>query len=320
MAIVHFEIMRFWALPYDVDNPGGNTQLGVPYRTEPTLDGFSDLAMARNTVEDVYAKVIADIKEAKTLLADANIKKSTSRASEMACAAYLARIYFQKGDYINAADKAEEVKSGYDSLKTVALSEVFQISGDQASGESIFQLVNIETDQSNGIIYSYSPSDGSSPLFTGIDSLKNLYSSLDSRRTKYISVNPFANIILIKKYKPANPEYNVSVIRLAEMYLIKAESNIFSGNVTPDTYDCYTEVKERAYGSNWAAETIVQSPLLDSVRMDHRREMIFEGDRYHNLKRMKQSERDGIAWNDPSLIFKIPQEEMSGNPLMVQNP
>jgi len=319
-AVVHFEMLRLWALPYDVDNPGGNTQLGLPYRTEPTLNGFADLAMARNTVEDVYNRVISDLQEAEQLLAAANIKKSTSRASEMACAAYLARIYFQKGDYINAAGKAGEVIN--DSLYSLNtdLSEVFQTSGDQASSESIFQLVNIETDQSNGITYSYSPSDGSSPLFTGIDSLKKLYCSLDGRRTKYLSINLFANIILAKKYKPVNPEYNVSVIRLAEMYLIKAESDILSGNITQNTYNCYTAVKERAYGSNWVDETIVQSALLDSVCMEHRREMIFEGDRYHNLKRMKQPERDGIAWNDPSLIFKIPQEEMSGNPLMVQNP
>lgn len=319
-AVVHFELLRFWSLPYDVDNPGGNIQLGLPYRTQPTLDGFANLAMARNTVEEVYSYVINDLRQAETFLAAANVNESVSRASEMACAAYLARIYFQKGDYTNATDKANKViSSGLYSLNTDLL-EVFQTSGDVASTESIFQLVNIETDQSNGITYSYNPSDGSNPLFTGIDSLKTLYCSLDGRRTNYISINPFADIVFVKKYKPANPEYNVSVIRLAEMYLIKAESDILASDITQDTYDSYTAVKKRAYGSNWVDETIIQSDLLDSVRMEHRREMIFEGDRYHNLKRMKQPERDNVPWNDPSLLFKIPQEEMSGNPLMVQNP
>jgi len=60
--------------------------------------------------------------------------------------------------------------------------------------------------------------------------------------------------------------------------------------------------------------------MLDSVRLERRRELIAEGDRYHNIKRMKMNERDNVPWNDPSLLFKIPQEEMSGNPLMVQNP
>ena len=319
-AVVHFELLRFWALPYDVDNPGSNSQLGIPYRTQPTLDGFANLAMARNTVEEVYNNVISDLKEAEQLLSAANVKKSSSRASEMAVAAYFARIYFQKGDYVNAADKANKVlTSGLYSLNTDLL-QVFKTPGNQASSESIFQLVNIVTDQSNGITYSYNPSDDTEPLFTGIDSLKNLYDSLDGRRTKYISINPFADFIFVKKYTPAYPEYNVSVIRLAEMYLVKAESEILSGNISQNTYDCYTAVKKRAYGSNWVDETIIQNALLDSVRLERRREMIFEGDRYHNLKRMKQFERDNVPWNDPSLLFKIPQEEMSGNSLMVQNP
>jgi len=319
-AVAHFELLRFWALPYNVDNTGSNSQLGIPYRTQPTLDGFANLAMARNTVEEVYNYVINDLKEAEQLLEAANIKKSSSRASEMAAAAYLARIYFQKGDYVNAAEKANKVlTSGLYSLNSDLL-QVFKTSGNLASSESIFQLVNTATDQSNGITYSYNPSDGTEPLFTGIDSLKKIYSLLDGRRTKYISINPFADIIFVKKYTPANPEYNVSVIRLAEMELIKAESDILSGNITQNTYDCYTAVKKRAYGSNWVDETITQNALLDSVWIERRRELIFEGDRYHNLKRMKQSERDNVLWNAPSLLFKIPQEEMSGNPLMVQNP
>ncbi|NTW33050.1 MAG: RagB/SusD family nutrient uptake outer membrane protein, partial [Bacteroidetes bacterium] len=132
-AIVHFEIMRFWSLPYDVDNQGSNTQLGVPYRTQPTFSGFEDLSMARNTVEEVYTNVINDLKQSQTLLAAANIKKSTARASEMAAAAYLARVYFSKGDYVNASDYAATIiNSGLYSLNT-DLQSVFQTSGNDAS-------------------------------------------------------------------------------------------------------------------------------------------------------------------------------------------
>jgi len=324
-AIAHFEILRFWALPYDVDNPGGNTQPGIPYRTKPTLSGFDDLAMARNTVEEVYSNVINDLTQAKTLLAVANIKKSSSRASEMAATSYLARVCLSKGDYTSAATYANEIitTGGYALNSNADICKVFQTSGDVATSESIFQLVNITTDQSNAITYSYNPSDGSAPLFSGADTLKKLYSTLDSRRTKYVSINPFNGYISFKKYiNPfsSNPAYNVSILRLAEMYLIKAESDILSGNVSQNTYDCYAAVKQRAYGSNWVPETIDPNNLIDSVRLERRREMIAEGDRYHNIKRMKMNERDNIPWNHPSLLFKIPQEEISGNPLMVQNP
>jgi hypothetical protein len=53
---------------YDVDNPGGNTQLGIPYRESPTLAGPEGLEIARNTVEEVYTKVLADFDVAITLI------------------------------------------------------------------------------------------------------------------------------------------------------------------------------------------------------------------------------------------------------------
>ncbi|HQI70116.1 MAG TPA: RagB/SusD family nutrient uptake outer membrane protein [Bacteroidales bacterium] len=324
-AIVHYEIMRFWALPYDVNNPGGNSQPGVPYRSQPTLSGFDDLSMARHSVEDVYSFVINDLAQAKQLLSAAGINKSSSRASKMAATAYLARVYFSKGDYNNASLCAGEVIStgGYSLNANADIQKVFQTSGDVATNESIFQLVNITTDQSNAITYNYKPSDGSQALFSGADTLKKIYSPLDIRRVKYISVNTFSGYISITKYAnppSSNPAYNVSVLRLAEMYLIRAESDLLTGNPSGTPYEDYKAVKSRAFGTNWVEETIDPAAMLDSVRMERRREMIAEGDRYHNLKRMKMNERNNVPWNDPSLLFKIPQEEMSGNPLMVQNP
>ena len=324
-AIIHYEIMRFWALPYDVNNPGGNSQPGVPYRSQPTLSGFDDLSMARHSVEDVYSFVINDLNQAKQLLSAAGINKSSSRASKMAATAYLARVYFSKGDYNNASLCAGEVIStgGYSLNANADIQKVFQTSGDVATNESIFQLVNITTDQSNAITYNYKPSDGSQALFSGADTLKKMFSTLDIRRVKYISVNTFSGYISITKYAnppSSNPAYNVSVLRLAEMYLIRAESDLLTGNPSGTPYEDYKMVKSRAFGPNWVEETIDPAAMLDSVRMERRREMIAEGDRYHNLKRMKMNERDNVPWNDPSLLFKIPQEEMSGNPLMVQNP
>ncbi|MBP7497217.1 MAG: RagB/SusD family nutrient uptake outer membrane protein [Bacteroidales bacterium] len=337
-ATVHFELCRFWALPYDIDKQGQNTQPGIPYRTEPTLSGFANLAMARNSVEDVYKRVINDLTAAETLLDSAKIITSTSRISAMACAAYLARVYFQKGDYIKASEAANRVITNknaayklndadnvsFSHLKQDGdyLKAIFQTPGDVATKESIFQLVNIESDQSNAITYNYATTDGTKPLFQPDTSFKYLFDSKDKRRTKYISINKFANTIDVKKYRSTNPSDNVCILRLAEMHLIRAEANISPGGNSnlDEAYESYNLLKERAYGKNYVPQTILASNLLDSVRVQRRREMCFEGDRYHNLKRMKQALRNGVSWNDPSLIFKIPQEEMSGNSLMTQNP
>lgn len=324
-AAVHFELLRFWALPYDVNAQGGNIQPGIPYRTRPTLSGFENLAMARNTVEEVYSKVIADLTSSYDLLLTANQKKSSSRASAYAAAGYLARVYFCKGDYSNADSWANTVitNGGY-ALNSDA-SAAFKSSGENATSESIFQLVNLSTDQSNAIVSNYFSTDNTKPLFGGADAIRFLYFKgtpipyqyHDQRGMKYITV--YTAEISASKYRNANPAYNVTLLRLAEMYLIKAESSAILGD-TAAAYNAYKTVKKRAFGSYWAEETISSAALLDSIRLDHKREMIFEGDRYHNLKRLKQDLRAGVPWNDPASLFKIPQEEMSGNPLMIQNP
>jgi hypothetical protein len=105
------------------------------------------------------------------------------------------------------------------------------------------------------------------------------------------------------------------------MYLIVAESNLSpggNGDVARAT-DLYSELYELRRGS---APTIPadQAELLQNIRLERRLELMFEGDRLHNLKRMKEPLRNGIPYNDPSVLFKIPQEEMSGNSLMQQNP
>jgi hypothetical protein len=105
------------------------------------------------------------------------------------------------------------------------------------------------------------------------------------------------------------------------MYLIVAESNLSAGgngDVARAT-DLYSELYELRRG---VAPTIPsdQAQLLQDIRLERRLELMFEGDRLHNLKRMKAPLRNGIPYNDPSVLFKIPQEEMSGNSLMQQNP
>ncbi|MDD2635904.1 MAG: RagB/SusD family nutrient uptake outer membrane protein [Bacteroidales bacterium] len=118
--------------------------------------------------------------------------------------------------------------------------------------------------------------------------------------------------------QPLNRVY----IRLAEMHLIRAESNLIDGGARNSTYafDSYNALRDRAFGENYSPETVTLGNLLDSVQMERRRELCFEGDRYHNLKRLQKPLRNGVDWNEDAPIFKIPADEMSGNNLMVQNP
>ena len=325
-ALCHYELCRFWALPYDVDNQGGNTQPGVPYRMEPTLSFEQDLAIARSSVEEVYTNALDDLSEAETLFEQSGMRRSTHRASEMAAAAIKVRVLFSKGDYVGASEAADKVISSnlYSLYPTntddEALLAPFQSQGYAIADESIFQLAFTTFD--NGLNENYSQLDNLPVFQYCAEDLILGYAPGDLRKTKWYLQNPVNLKGRIIKYdRSQDVFYNVPVVRLAEMHLIRAEANVSSGGNgnTADALESYNAIRERAFDVNFIPETGT-TQLLEKIQLERRWEMCFENDRYHNLKRMKQPVRDGIPYNDASLLFKIPQEEIAGNPSIEQNP
>ncbi len=316
-GIVHFQLCRFWAAGYNPDAQGGNSQSGIVIRTEPTLSP-ENLSKGRSTVEEVYAQVIADLQQAETLLGSAGVQTKVDRASELAAAAYLARVYFFKGDYINASSKARQVVvSGKYSLNDSVV-DICKTSGNSATAESIFQLVNISTDQSNSLPNNFQRTKN--PLMLADTSVVNKYDAADRRRANLLYKNPYTGLYYTKKYDQSGAAApNITLIRLAEMHLILAESDLLSNLNPAEALVSYNAITERAMQNNFVPETTATG-LLPKVQLQRLLELFCEGDRYDNLRRLKSNVRFGTAYNAPQLLFKIPQEEMSGNSLMEQNP
>ena len=325
-AFCHFELVRFWAQPYDVDARGNNSQLGVPYRTEATISYDQDLNMARHTVEQVYINALDDLDQAETLFATAGVTSSIHRSSERAAQALKARIKFMSGDYIGAAEEATKVIEDnqftlFDSTDGEPLEVPFQSEGFKRPRQVIFQLVYTTFD--HGLSGSYSQINNLPVFKLAATDLSDSYAAADKRLSSWFLRNPITGKARITKYdRPADVEFrNYPVIRLAEMHLIRAEANMSPGGNGNGTHalESYNLVRQRAFGSAHIEETSTFQ-LLEKVRFERRWEMCFENDRYHNLKRLKDNLRDDVPYNDPSVIFKIPQEEIAGNDLIVQNP
>jgi hypothetical protein len=58
---------------------------------------------------------------------------------------------------------------------------------------------------------------------------------------------------------------------------------------------------------------------LSAIYLQRIKELAFEGDHFHNMKRLKNKDIAGLAWNNVKLLFKIPQREMDVNPNLIQN-
>lgn len=344
-AYCHYNLLQVFALPYNVNNKGGNTQPGVVLRTQPTLSGPVGLSKGRSTVEECYALIISDLIEAFNLLNGSGVTTSVNKISAMAAKAMLARVYFTTGFYNEATAAANEVinsgkftmanHDGKDSTKIIAMfynagSSVINYNG---KPEVIWQLVNTRDDNS-GSLFGYYFSTYFMKVKTAVI---NSVDSLDDRiiRTSSGSTmggkSSFTKLITTgdwytaKHNRPSGINYssNVVLLRLSEMYLIKAEAAALAANsISTEAIDAYNTLKLRNYGiGSYVPESFIDlTDFLTKVRGQRRIELIAEnGDRYTQCRRLGLPLRDGTT-NYAKYLFKIPQEEMASNELMEQNP
>ena len=106
---------------------------------------------------------------------------------------------------------------------------------------------------------------------------------------------------------------NIPVLRLAEMYLIRAEANErldTEEGATP--LDDINELRERANASTY------DSVDLDLILAERQRELAFEGFALFEAKRLGWSIND-IPYDANQLVLPIPLREIDANPELEQN-
>lgn len=306
---VYFELVRLFGKAYNDGSPASN--LGVPIVLTPTKAVDPTILVSRATVEAVYQQVIADLKDAETKLPASN----GFYANKYAAAAMLSRIYLQKGDYVNAATEANTViSSGKFSLKSNYV-DAFPPKGSTPgsnTSEDVFAIQVTTQTGSNGFNEFYDSGDYGGRGDAAItNSWYNSYETGDQRLSTFFTSGGSR---FIGKF--SNRYGNVSVIRLAEMYLTRAEANqrlfpaVPIGSNTP-TQDLKF-IRDRV-GLPAAIAT------LPNILKERAHELAFEGSFLHDAKRTKTN-IGNIPWNDNKLVFPIPQRETDANPNLVQNP
>lgn len=304
-GLMYFDLVRFFAFQYE---PGQtNSQMGVPLVLAPTHGINADSYVTRNTVEEVYNQVITDLTTAASKLPDDN----DVYASKGSANALLARVYLQKSDFTKARDAANLViSSGLYKLQTT-YSAVFN--NDVNTDEDIFATQITPQDRFSSMteffsIPEYGGRDGDIDILAGH---LNLYPAGDKRKDLFFIGNG-----AMRSGKWNNQYGCVNLIRLAEMYLIRAECNQrLSTSVGATPLADYNSVRTRA---GLAAATSV---TLNSIIMERRLELAHEGFIIHDLRRLKQNV-GAMPYNDPKLLFPIPARELEANPKLKsqQNP
>jgi len=324
---VIFEMTRLFGLPYE---PGvENSQPGIPIVLTPTKDVEDAIEVARNTVEDCYDQAIADLTSARDLLPEENgIYATTYSAS-----AILARLYLQQSNYASAATEANAViESGLFSLTAHPL-ETFNIKG--TSPEVIFALQNNvasntawltvmyaslngmgrgDYDIQSGFLAKFDPADLRGMLQTDTESS---FTIDDITMMYYIGVGTILNNGGINTAKWGDYYANIPLIRLAEIYLIRAEANFEKGGAQTGSNTPTEDIN--LIRSRSLAPVYAEPVTREQIRNERYFELCWEGHRLHDLKRWKTNV-GSLAYDAGNLILPIPFREMEVNGLLVQNP
>lgn len=309
-ALGYFHLVRAFGLPYanetkDVD------QMGVPLRLKGVLDRQAAFeTVKRSTVEEVYNQIITDFKYAIDNLPVGN-KWDSGRATADAAKALLAKVYFYKHDFANAALLAGEiVGSGEYDIDNDMTAKFAHAEKKASTKEVVFMIpsVSIIEDSWSGL-RSYRTNDLALPTNHPSNDLIQAYDQESDLRfsTFYTKIE---GTWYTTKF---NYEYmDGIVLGYNELLLIYAESLAESGGDMTKALDALNKIEKRAYGK---AQTISadKGRIIKASQKERRLELALQGERLFEMKRLKQEVR-GDSWDSRKVMFQIPDLEQNGNP------
>lgn len=306
---LYFELARIYGRTWTDGNPAQN--LAVPLILTPADPATLKVNVKRNTVAEVYAQVIADLQSAETLLPTRNgIFATTFSAS-----AILSRVYLMQNRFPEAVTASNRVIASGQFALTPVFADAFgrtstastsRTTNGNATTEDVFAIQVTSQAGTNNLWNFYDPTGrGDIPVE---DRHLTSYETGDARRV-FFQVS--GGVRYTRKF--TNRFANVTIVRLAEMYLTRAEANLRAASVTGATpLADVNRIRARVGLAPLGSVTIAD------VLRERKAELAFEGHLIHDLKRTQRSVGT-LLFSSPKLVFPIPQRETILNPELVQN-
>lgn len=313
------------------------------------------MRLPRATQSEVYAQIIKDLRECVALFSDpdAAVISTKTKVNKAAAQALLARVYLYVQDWGNAETYATDLISN-----TAFQLETVQKTFDPASRETILQFtihpssnigISMETASLSPFVplSALSPSDQEIfldpgnylefldfllPKFPVRDELVNAFETGDQRGKVWLDYNGSPNVepffgkrtYYANKYPRNDIERtNYVLLRLAELYLIRAEARAMQNKNDLAAADLDLIRNRAGLGKITATD---QQSLLTAVAQERRIELFAEwGHRFFDLKRTGRAvsvlsaipEKQGLTAS--SLLFPIHSKEILANANLKQN-
>ncbi|NML21482.1 RagB/SusD family nutrient uptake outer membrane protein [Pseudoflavitalea sp. G-6-1-2] len=341
-ALAYHDLVRWYAMPYNYTADASH--LGVPVVTVTNADKGEIISPKRNTVKETYKQIKDDLTKAIELMYTEPITSNPGnpgnpvgfslsnrgRFTIGGAKALLSRVYLYTEEWASAEAVASEVISDVKKYTLIQRDKLVGGFQTQNSSEAIFEVHYSSTDNlGSDMMANFTLQAGSYGDLLATDDLFNSYDAADVRKgfllkgSRTTAENP-AN--LITKYTAFQTfDEGIKVIRLAEVYLNRAEARAMQGGKDAEAAADVDVIKKRAFAA--PVPTVeTGTALRDLIRAERRRELAFEGHRLFDLNRWKLSftkYRSGgtVSVDYPNLrsIFPIPLNEMNANTSMEQN-
>ena len=280
---------------------------------------------ARNTVAEVMAQIESLQNAARLDGAIPNAPTDPTRLSKAAIAGYQSRVAMLKKDWAAAITYASDAITL--SGKTLATGTTFiQYWSDANESESILKYRNQTSPRllwrdSNGDLF-FEPSIKLKSLFDRVNDIRfSTYFSAAGTDTSFVN-----------KFKGSGFGASINdlqIIRLAELYLNRAEANAHSNKLAQAAAD--VQAIRVARGVAGTVTFASQAQAEAEVLNERFKELCFEGFRYYDLKRntlpinrlasdVTSTEWQNLSATDYRYTLPIPTDAVLANPNTKQNP
>lgn len=318
-AITHLELLTYFARPYNFT--AGATHPGIPYREvgiNTAGEITSEVSKPRNTVAECYAKILADLNDAETLITTGNgtaiSGRVVGRASKWAAIAFKTRLYLQKRDWANVIAEGNKLKGAFALTADPYAPFVGTTAIAPPNTESIFSIQHSAT-ANPGV-------NGSLPSILRNRALVCISPILwrdpqwladDKRREEGKFIYTASGIKYTNKYTDITSQSDAApVIRYAEVVLNMAEAEARLSNL-PAALTLLNSVRDRALAnkatqSYTSASFTTNADMVAAILKERRIEFLQEGRRWTDIHRLQGDPIAAVATDG------IPAKYASGAP------
>lgn len=304
-AFCHFQLMNLYGRPPLILSTAVKTTALLPNTDRETL----------------FNAIIADLQQARDLVADTYPSDDRVRANKAVVNAFLARVYLYHHQWTEAAATASLLLANSDYTLGDDLNTLFQ----KDSKETIWQIWN-----QNGytsIAGTYIPTRTDNVIYTLRPSLLQAFETGDKRRDAWVRQGTGNSASLYYPYKyrqvasGGTIEYMVQ-LRLAEQYLIRAEAKAQLNDISGALDDVNT-LRTRAGLPPAAAGSIAAALLV--IEQERRIELMTEnGSRWFDLVRTGRADhwmqlQKPATWQLHDTILPYSTPQLLANPNLQQN-